>query len=235
MKYEKIVKAVYLSRPNRFTAVVSINGITEKSHVKNTGRLKELLVPGVTVFIEDYMGRMGTRKMRYSLIAVMKGDKIVNIDSQAPNKVVKEALENGEIVLPEMKGPLEIQTEKKYGNSRFDIYIKDAYSREGFIEIKGCTLENEGTALFPDAPTQRGVKHLKELKRAAESGYFAAVFIVIQMKGVSLFQPNKTSHREFADAMREAYESGVKILCCDCDVTENSIALSAPVPFSLYD
>ena len=124
MKYEKIVKAVYLSRPNRFTAVVSINGITEKSHVKNTGRLKELLVPGVTVFIEDYLGRMGTRKMRYSLIAVMKGDKIVNIDSQAPNKVVKEALENGEIVLPEMKGPLEIQSEKKYGNSRFDIYIK---------------------------------------------------------------------------------------------------------------
>lgn len=235
MKYENIVKAKYLSRPNRFIALVEINGISEKAHVKNTGRLKELLVPGVTVFLEDYRGRMGTRKMRYSLICVMKGDVIVNIDSQAPNKVVKEALENGKIVFSEMKYPLYIQSEKTFGDSRFDIYIKDANGREGFIEIKGCTLEEGGTALFPDAPTQRGVKHLKELKKAAESGYLAAVFILVQMKGVSLFRPNIKTHREFADTLKEAHGSGVKILCYDCDVTENEIMLSDPVPWSLYD
>ena len=169
MKYEKIIKGKFKDRPNRFIAMVEVDGEAQKSHVKNTGRCKELLVSDATVYLEDFDGRMGTRKMRYSLIGVEKKTKqgiiMINMDSQAPNKVVKEALISGKINLPGMDELVEIKAEYVYGDSRLDFYVKDQSGKEGFIEVKGVTLENNGVASFPDAPTERGIKHLKELEK----------------------------------------------------------------------
>ncbi len=172
-----------MERPNRFVAICRVGNETLRVHVKNTGRCRELLIPGVTVYLEDFKGRMGSRKMRYSLIGVEKvteGDTLmINMDSQAPNKAVSEALSDGTIKLPDMVDSLSVKAEKTFGDSRFDFYAEDEHGHKAFIEVKGVTLEHEGIANFPDAPTQRGVKHIKELIRAAESGYNAYIVFII--------------------------------------------------------
>lgn len=233
MEYLKICKGNFISRPNRFIAGVTIEGREEKAHVKNTGRLKELLVPGAAVYLEDFQGRMGARKMRYSLIGVEKNGVPVNIDSQAPNQVVKEALTGGNLQLPEMGKIVTVKGERVYGDSRLDFYVEDESGKRGFIEVKGVTLEESGIARFPDAPTVRGVKHVEELIRAKREGYTACVLFVIQMKGISCFMPNDRTHPAFGDALRKADKEGVKLMAYDCQVSPGSLWLSSPIPVKL--
>lgn len=221
MKYHQIKKATFFDRSNRFSARVLIDGVMETVHVKNTGRCRELLIPGATVFLEQ--ARHPTRKTAYSLIAVYKGDLLINIDSQVPNLVVYEALNQG-LLAEEFGRIIKITKEVTYGNSRFDLYYENDLGR-GFIEVKGVTLERDGTALFPDAPTERGVKHLLELVEAVKAGYQASVFFLIQMKGPSCFRPNTTMDPKFTDALNLAYQNGVKIFACDSDVTKDGIVL----------
>ena len=224
MKYSKIVTGTFLSRPNRFVAMCEIEGQIYRCHVKNTGRCRELLIPGVQVYLQDRRGEGGSTD--FSLIAVKKGDLIVNIDSQAPNAVVKEALLNGSLVLPGFENPDVVRGEYTFGDSRLDFYIeKDG--RKGLIEVKGVTLEVEGAALFPDAPTQRGIKHLNELAKA--KGFDRFVIFVIQMKGVSSFSPNNATHPQFGQSLKEARSAGVSVLAFDCNVTEDSLVLDSPV------
>lgn len=229
MKYENIVKGQFLSRPNRFIATVSIDELVNKVHVKNTGRCKELLVEGADVYLEDFNGRMGTRKLRYSLIAVRKGNKLINMDSQAPNKVVKEALMSGTIVLPDMAELKLVKSEKTYYDSRFDFYVEDILGKRAFIEVKGVTLEDNGVAKFPDAPTTRGVKHVLGLAEARRNGYLAYVLFVIQMKGVGSFMPNDATHLEFGDTLRFAQTKGVKVLAYDCKVENDCLEIDKEV------
>ena len=250
MKYEKIIKAKFIERPNRFIAVCSIadkaheagsadqdDGIVNV-HVKNTGRCRELLVPGATVYLEDFEGRMGIRKMRYSLIGVEKetptGTLMINMDSQAPNKAVAEALRDGTIELPGMKGELDVKAEKNYGDSRIDFYAEDENGRKAYIEVKGVTLEDKGIVSFPDAPTERGVKHIRELMKAAAEGFGAYVIFIIQMEGMKEFRPNDQTHREFGDALREASERGVKILAYECAVGEDFMSVKKSVPVKIF-
>ena len=218
MKYEKIAEAKFIKRENRFVAEVRLpDGETAKVHVKNTGRCRELLLPGSTVYLEDYDGRMGNRKMRFSLVAVRKAvkdgsDLLINMDSQAPNKAVGEALSDDRIRLPGFEDQnLHIQPEVGYGDSRFDFYI-EAEGKRGFIEVKGVTLENDGHARFPDAPTERGIKHINELIRAHEEGYEAYLIFVVQMEGMKDVSPNDETHPQFGEALAKAEAAGVKIL-----------------------
>lgn len=227
MKYEKIVSGIFVSRPNRFIAHVLIDGTEEIVHVKNTGRCKELLIPGVKVYLEDFEGRMGSRKLRYSLIAVeKKRDEgknesiLINMDSQAPNKVVAEWLST--------QGYDFIKPEFTFGKSRVDFYMERG--KEKFLlEVKGCTLEYNGHCFFPDAPTERGVKHLEELIKAKEHGYHAAVLILIQMEESIDFAPNDETHKEFGDTLRIAASRGVEVLCYNCKVTPDSLELKDKV------
>lgn len=238
MKYEKIVSGIFVSRPNRFIAHVLIDGTEEIVHVKNTGRCKELLVPGCKVYLEDFEGRMGKRKLRYSLVAVEKkrclsdadcgrNDSckdyeiiLINMDSQAPNKVVGEWLAT--------QGYDFIKPEFTFGKSRVDFYMERG--KEKFLlEVKGCTLEYNGHCFFPDAPTERGVKHLEELIKAKEHGYHAAVLILIQMEESIDFAPNDETHKEFGDTLRIAASKGVEILCYNCKVTPDSLELKDKV------
>lgn len=229
MKYDKIVKGRFIERPNRFVAYVDINGQIEKCHVKNTGRCKELLVPGAKVILEDFDNKMGTRKMRYSLIAVYKGDMLVNMDSQVPNKVAEEALREGTLMLPDLDTLTVIKREKTYGNSRFDIYVEDINGRKGFVEVKGVTLEADRIASFPDAPTERGVKHVKELIKAHEEGFYAAILFVIQMRPMKYFTPNYVTHQAFGDTLAEASKAGVHVLAQECFVEEDGLVLDKEV------
>lgn len=233
MKYENIVTGNFISRPNRFIAIAMIQGEFHNVHVKNTGRLGELLIPDAVIYLEDHEGRMGQRKLRYSLIAVEKDGKIINIDSQSPNKVATDALNTGRIHIPGMADLVEIKREKTFGDSRFDIYIKDKNGKEGFIEVKGCTLAENKVAKFPDAPTSRGLKHVNELIKASDMGYSATILFIIQMKGVNSFSPNRNTHPEFADALTIAEQHSVNILCYDCLVTSDSIEVSDLIPHSL--
>lgn len=226
MNYENIVEGIFLSRPNRFIAHVNINGKEEICHVKNTGRCKELLQPGVTVYLEGNNNPL--RKTKYSLIGVKKGDVLINMDSQAPNKVVHEWLQKGNLF---PKATL-IKPETRYGNSRFDFYIEED-DRRIFMEVKGVTLEEDGVVRFPDAPTERGVKHVEELCRAVEEGYEAYVFFVIQMNNVKYFTPNIDTHKAFGDALKIANTCGVHILAYDCIVSEDSLVISNPVEVRL--
>ena len=221
-----VVKAKFLSRPNRFIALVELDGETVTVHVKNTGRLKELLTYGVTCFVQETDN--SERKTRYSLIAVQKGEDVVNVDSQAPNKVFYEWAKSGAFI----DGISLIRPEKTYGNSRFDCYI-EAGNRKIFIEVKGVTLEKEGVALFPDAPTERGVKHLKELCECVKNGYEAYIVFVVQMKGVHTFSPNRETHPKFADALCECEKNGVNILCVDCNVTPETLEISNEITIKL--
>lgn len=233
MKYDKICKGNFIERPNRFVAVVEIDGKTEKAHVKNTGRCRELLIPGTTVYLEDFDGRMGTRKMRYSLIGVEKGDVLINMDSQAPNKVCEEALLSGRLQLPGMGALTDVKREKTYGGSRFDFRVEDADGQIGWLEVKGVTLEEDGVARFPDAPTERGVKHVNELIDAVRDGYCGYVLFVIQMPEVSYFEPNDKTHKAFGDALREASKSGVHIMAWTCEVGMDTLELKEPVKIVL--
>ena len=224
MKYENIKEAVFIERPNRFIANVFIDGNEEKVHVKNTGRCRELLLKGCRVFLEE--SKNSARKTKYSLVAVYKGERLINMDSQIPNYVAEEALKKG--IIKEIGIPDFVKREVKYSQSRFDIYYeKDG--RKGFIEVKGVTLEKNGEVLFPDAPTERGTKHIKELIKAKKEGYEAAVLFVIQMKDVSFFAPNAETDKDFSQALKNAKEEGVNILAYDCDVKEDEIVLKDKV------
>lgn len=226
MKYKKIVEAKFVNRPNRFIANVELNGKLINVHVKNTGRCRELLIPGVSVILEESDNL--SRKTKYDLVCVKKAGRWINMDSQLPNKAAALWLREGGFFEEE----IQVFTERKYGNSRFDLYI-ESEKRKAFMEVKGVTLEENGIARFPDAPTERGIKHLKELIRCMEDGYEAYVLFVIQMKGISSFEPNWERHREFAEVLCEAAEKGVHVLAYDCEVTEDEMIISNPVPVNL--
>lgn len=226
MQYGKILPARFLSRPNRFVARVEAEGEELVCHVKNTGRCRELLVPGATVWLEESPNP--SRKTKFDLIAVEKGDRLINMDAQAPNKVFGEWATAGGF----REGLTLLRPETTYGSSRFDFYWESSKSR-GFVEVKGVTLEEDGIVRFPDAPTLRGVKHLDELVKAHEAGYEAAVCFVIQMEDVRWFAPNDVTHPEFGQALRRAAQAGVEILAMDCAVTPQSLTIGKSVPIRL--
>ncbi len=226
MQYGKILPARFLSRPNRFVARVEAEGEELVCHVKNTGRCRELLVPGATVWLEESPNP--SRKTKFDLIAVEKGDRLINMDAQAPNKVFGEWAAAGGF----REGLTLLRPETTYGSSRFDFYWESSKSR-GFVEVKGVTLEEDGVVRFPDAPTLRGVKHLDELVKAREAGCEAAVCFVIQMENVRWFAPNDVTHPEFGQALRRAAQTGVEILAMDCAVTPQSLTMGKSVPIRL--
>lgn len=225
MRYDRIRTAVFLSRENRFSATVLLDGAPVRVHVKNTGRCAELLVQGATVYLAA--AENPARKTAWDLIAVVKGGLLINMDSAAPNKAAGEWLAAGGL------GQLEeLRAEYTLGDSRFDFYAR----RGGaplLVEVKGCTLETDGIAAFPDAPTLRGLKHVRELAALAAKGWQCCVLVVIQMKGVRLFRPNWVTQPAFGHALAEAQAAGVRLLAMDCRVTPDSMELDAPVPIDL--
>ena len=225
MQYGKMVEGIFLARPNRFIAHVEIDGKTEICHVKNTGRCRELLPAGAKVWCLD--AASASRKTRYDLITVQKGERLINMDSQAPNAAAKEWLLAGGL------GHIEnLKSESKHGDSRFDFsFTKDG--KPCFLEVKGVTLENDGICAFPDAPTQRGAKHLRELTELAGSGYGAYVLFVIQMEGVKYLHPNDLTDKPFGDALRSAKNAGVEILAYDCKITESTMNIREKVEVKL--
>lgn len=225
MKYNNILPAVFLDRPNRFIAHVELNSSVETVHVKNTGRCKELLVRGCQVYLSA--SNNPARKTKYDLVAVEKGPLLINMDSQAPNTAVGEWLRSGGL------GQMDkVQAEYRIGDSRFDFYAERSGDRF-LIEVKGCTLEVDGMALFPDAPTLRGVKHVHELAQYAREGWHCAVIILVQTRPVRCFKPNWATHADFGHALREADASGVNILAFDSIVTPDSLSVGSPVPVLL--
>ncbi|HIU41582.1 MAG TPA: DNA/RNA nuclease SfsA [Candidatus Egerieicola faecale] len=225
MKYGYVADAVFLQRPNRFIAQVLLHGQEETVHVKNTGRCKELLVPGAKVYLEK--GKNPARKTAWDLIAVEKGDRLINMDSQLPNKVAEEWLAQGGF------GHFsQLFREQTWGASRLDFCLKDA-RRTKYVEVKGVTLEEGGKVYFPDAPTARGVKHLEELTRIRREGMEAAVLFVVQMKGVSSFSPNDATDPAFGDALRRAKDAGVEIAAIDCLVRPEEVTPGQRVPVVL--
>lgn len=231
MTYKEVTTGTFISRPNRFIAKVLINGKEETVHVKNTGRCKELLINGYRVHLS--VSNNPNRKTKYDLIATEKvlndGSVIlINMDSQIPNDAVEEWLIKGNLFSENAV----IKREYTFGSSRFDFYIEDR-SRKAFLEVKGVTLEENGLAMFPDAPTVRGVKHIKELEKAVALGYEGYILFVIQMKGCKYFTPNYKTHKDFGEALKKAEKSGVKILAFDCLVKNNSISLQDEVEVKL--
>lgn len=222
MRYERIERAVFLERPNRFIAYAELGGQKETVHVKNTGRCAELLVPGAPVYIQRSANP--DRKTKWDLISVEKGTRMINMDSQIPNRLVEEWIREGHL----FRDMTLIRPETTYGNSRFDLYV-EADGKKIFIEVKGVTLEENGVCRFPDAPSERAVKHLEELMRAKKEGYEAYVFFVIQMKDVRYFTPNTDTHPAFAEALRRAAAAGVDILAYDCTVAADRIHIDSPV------
>ena len=224
MTYNNIIKGEFVDRPNRFIANVIIDGKIEVCHVKNTGRCKELLIKGSTVYLQK--AYKPNRKTKFDLIAVQKGDRLINMDSQVVNSVALEYIPN---VFKNIKF---IKPECKYGNSRFDIYVETKTDKI-FVEVKGVTLENDGIVRFPDAPTERGVKHLKELQKAVTEGFMAYVLFIVQMDNAKYFEPNRETHSEFANVLKEASENGVNILAYQCDVTSDSIKIKSQIPVKI--
>ncbi len=222
IKYKEVKNGIFLERPNRFIAKVLVDGKEETAHVKNTGRCKELLVKGATVYLS--VAENSLRKTKFDLIGVEKvterGTITVNMDSQIPNDVVSEWLRNGNLFSENAI----IKRETVYNKSRFDFYIEDG-NKKIFLEVKGVTLENNSVASFPDAPTERGIKHINELIECIEDGYEAYIVFVIQMKGVDYFTPNYATHPEFGEALKIARDKGVKILAYDCIVNRDSIVI----------
>ncbi len=229
MIYKKVIEAIFLKRPNRFIAQVLIDGKEEIVHVKNTGRCKELLLSGARVILED-CSHNPNRKTKYSLIAVWKGDMLVNMDSQVPNAVIFDALKTNKI--PEFQKLEFIKREVTFGDSRFDIYFESPMEK-GFIEIKGVTLEDNGIAMFPDAPTTRGTKHVLEMIEAVREGYRGVILFLIQMKGPKLFRLNWQMDKEFSKAVNLASKNGVEILAYDSIVRNNSISIDKPIEIDL--
>lgn len=219
MNYDKILKAKFLSRPNRFIAYAELDGRIEKCHVKNTGRCRELLAEGCTVYLEQ--AKNPDRKTRFDLVAVEKNGLLINMDSYAPNLAVGE-------FLPKLFPDSKIRAEYKHGNSRFDFYIEDN-NRKILLEVKGVTLENDGIVMFPDAPTERGAKHVAELAESIGEGYEAYLFFVVQMRGVKYFTLNAATDPKFADEVRKAAGKGVKILAYDCEVTPEAMKINERV------
>lgn len=226
MKYNNIIQGLFISRPNRFIAKVNIDGEEQTVHVKNTGRCRELLKENAVVFLEKSSNP--NRKTQYDLISVYKGDMLINMDSQSPNKVVGEWLAEGGF----LKNPTLIKPEAVYGNSRLDFYLENE-NEKAYLEVKGVTLEVNGTARFPDAPTERGKKHLSELIKAKQNGYRAAAVFVIQMKGCKRFEPNDKTDPAFAQELKRAAENGVEIIALDCRVTQNSIKIDKEIEISV--
>ena len=225
MQYSKMVSGTFLSRPNRFIAHIAIDSKSEVCHVKNTGRCRELLPEGAQVWCLD--AASPARKTRFDLICVQKGQRLINMDSQAPNHAAGEWLSSGGL------GKLEnLRAETKHGASRFDF----SFTLDGkpcFLEVKGVTLETDGVCAFPDAPTERGAKHLRELTELAQQGYGAYVLFVIQMADVAYLHPNDATDPAFGKALREAAKAGVQILAMDCHVTPDSMVLRQPVEVRL--
>ena len=225
MHYKKIVSGVFLSRPNRFIAHILIDGQDTVCHVKNTGRCKELLTPGAAVWCEK--SDNPTRKTQYDLIAVQKGSRLINMDSQAPNKAVHTWLSGGG--LGKIKN---LKAEFTQGNSRFDFFFeKDG--KQCFLEVKGVTLEQDGICAFPDAPTERGAKHLRELTALKKEGFEAYVLFVIQMSDVRYLHPNDATDPAFGTALREAAKAGVQVLAMDCTITPDQMTIQNPVEVKL--
>ena len=226
MTYDRIVEGRFLERPNRFIAHVELNGERVVCHVKNTGRCRELLIPGARVLLQR--AENPARKTAYDLIAVRKGERLINMDAAAPNTVFGQWLAaGGPGFVPEL-----IRPERVHGDSRFDFYFEHG-GRKAFAEVKGVTLEENGVVRFPDAPTERGVKHLHGLARCVAEGYEAYAVFVIQMRHVRYFAPAWEKHREFGLALQEAAAAGVHVLALDCDVTEHSLAIAEAVPIDL--
>ena len=225
MQYQNMIPGVFHARPNRFIAHIEINGQMQVCHVKNTGRCRELLVPGTKVWCQAFSDPK--RKTAFDLIAVQKGDRLINMDSQAPNAAAKAWLLNGGL------GKVEnLRAETVHGDSRFDF----SFTLDGkscFLEVKGVTLENCGICAFPDAPTQRGVKHLQGLAQAAREGYGAYVLFVVQMTDVSYLHPNDATDPAFGKALRDAAEAGVQVMAADCSVTPDTMVIRAPVEVRL--
>ncbi len=226
MTYGQTAEGVFVSRPNRFIAHVDIAGKREICHVKNTGRCKELLVPGARIVLEKSKNPL--RKTAYDIIAVYKGDRLINMDSQAPNRVffewAKTAGEFADIAF--------IKPECVYKNSRFDFYL-EGETRRVFAEVKGVTLEEDGVVMFPDAPTLRGQKHLTELSDAVRNGYEAYVVFVVQMENCCYFTPNRKTDEAFAKALEQAISDGVRVLCFTCKTTPNSLVADTALPVKL--
>lgn len=229
MYYERMEEATFVNRPNRFIAHVKrLTGeeTTTVCHVKNTGRCKELLIPGATVYIQK--SDNPNRKTAYDLIGVKKGERMINMDSQAPNQAVEEWLRKGNLFSKNAN----IRREVVYGESRFDFYVEDG-DRRAFLEVKGVTLEKEGIASFPDAPTERGVKHIRELVKCIQDGYEAYLLFVVQMKDITEIRPNEETHPAFGEALREAAAQGVTVLAYDCYVSMNEMVIENPVKVNL--
>lgn len=232
MHYQTVKKGIFYQRPNRFIAQVEIEGELRTCHVKNTGRCKELLLPGATVYCEYHPE--AERKTHYDMIAVEKElsrsakPLLINMDSQAPNKVVREWLETGAL-FPDLKY---LKPECKYGDSRFDFY-GETTRQKFFLEVKGVTLEQDGVVLFPDAPTERGVKHVLELMQCQQEGYAAYVLFVVQMEQAQYFRPNDVTHPAFGAALRKAKAQGVQLLAYTCRVTPASLTIAHPLPLKL--
>ena len=226
MTYDNIHEAVFLDRPNRFIAHILLNGQTQVCHVKNTGRCRELLLPGAEIFVQRAANP--ARKTAYDLIAVRKGERLINMDAAAPNKVFGEWLAaGGPGFVPEL-----IRPECVHGDFRFDFYFEHDGKR-AFAEVKGVTLEEDGVVRFPDAPTERGVRHLHTLMHAVEQGHRATVFFVVQMADVLDFSPNDETHPAFGEALRQAAAAGVQVLAYSCRVTPEEVTMDRPVPVLL--
>ena len=230
MRYSSCIPGTFLSRPNRFVAQVELNGRTETCHVKNTGRCRELLLPGCRVYLVP--GSNPARKTKYDLVAVEKatahGPLLVNMDAQAPNRVFLEWAQGGHF----RPGLTLLKPETTFGASRFDFYWETASDR-GFVEVKGVTLEENRIARFPDAPTLRGVKHLEALVAARQAGYGAAVCFVVQMEGMRWMEPNDATHPAFGEALRRAARAGVEVIALECGVTPDTLRILRPIPVKL--
>ena len=227
MRYGNIKEARFLSRQNRFIATVEVDGVPTVVHVKNTGRCRELLVPGATVFLEK--SDNPARKTQYDLVAVIKGERLINMDSQIPNAAAEEWIKSGAF----KENVSLVRREVTYGNSRFDLYVEyseaDGELKKAFVEVKGVTLEDNGIVRFPDAPTERGIKHINELAECMKEGYEAYLLFVIQMKNVRYFEPDRNIHADFADTLKKAVRNGVTVLAYDCEGTPNSMEIKDSV------
>ncbi len=229
MKYPDVIQATFLSRPNRFIARVEVGGEIQIAHVKNTGRCRELLVPGAVVFLQAHHNP--ARKTPFSLIAVQKGDLLINMDSQAPNQVWAEALEHG-LLIPQLGVADTVRREVKWGDSRLD-FLVTCGDQKAYMEVKGVTLEENGVVRFPDAPTERGVKHLQTLMDIKRSGHMAYAVFVVQLEGARYFAPNAATHAAFAKTLQDASRQGVIVLAYECHAEPDSLTVTKPVPIRI--